>query len=118
MNKHIRIDFVSDVSCPWCVIGLKSLEAALRRIGGEVTAEMHFQPFELNPQIVAAGEDIAEHLQQKYGAAPEQFERSREALRVRGAGSTSSWASASGFTIHLTPTDCSIGPGLRADSRL
>jgi predicted DsbA family dithiol-disulfide isomerase len=85
MNKHIRIDFVSDVSCPWCVIGLKSLEAALRRIGGEVTAEMHFQPFELNPQIVAAGEDIAEHLQQKYGAAPEQFERSREALRVRGA---------------------------------
>jgi predicted DsbA family dithiol-disulfide isomerase len=85
MNKHIRIDFVSDVSCPWCVIGLKSLEAALRRIGDEVTAEMHFQPFELNPQMGAAGEDIAEHLQLKYGAAPEQFERSREALRVRGA---------------------------------
>jgi predicted DsbA family dithiol-disulfide isomerase len=84
MNKHVRIDFVSDVSCPWCVIGLKSLEAALRRVGGEVTAEMHFQPFELNPQMGAAGEDIAAHLQQKYGGAPEQFERSREALRVRG----------------------------------
>jgi predicted DsbA family dithiol-disulfide isomerase len=84
MNKHIKIDFVSDVSCPWCVIGLRSLEEALRRLGSEVTADMHFQPFELNPQMGAAGEDISEHLAQKYGAAPEQLERSREALRARG----------------------------------
>jgi len=84
MSKHLRIDFVSDISCPWCVIGLKSLEEALRRVGGDVTADMHFQPFELNSQMGAAGEDIAEHLRQKYGADPEQFERSREALRARG----------------------------------
>jgi predicted DsbA family dithiol-disulfide isomerase len=84
MSKHIKIDFVSDVSCPWCVIGLKSLEEALRRLGSEVTADMHFQPFELNPQMGAGGEDISEHLHQKYGAAPEQLERSREALRARG----------------------------------
>jgi predicted DsbA family dithiol-disulfide isomerase len=84
MNKRIRIDFVSDVSCPWCVIGLKALEAALQRVGGEVTADIHFQPFELNPRMGAAGEDIAEHLKQKYGAAPADFERSREALRARG----------------------------------
>jgi predicted DsbA family dithiol-disulfide isomerase len=84
MTKHIKIDFVSDVSCPWCVIGLKSLEEALRRLGSEVTADMHFQPFELNPQMDAAGEDVSEHLAQKYGAAPEQLERSREALRARG----------------------------------
>jgi predicted DsbA family dithiol-disulfide isomerase len=85
MNKHLRIDFVSDVSCPWCVVGLKSLEAALRGVAGEVTVDLHFQPFELNPQMGAAGEDIAEHLRQKYGGTPEQFEQSREALRVRGA---------------------------------
>jgi predicted DsbA family dithiol-disulfide isomerase len=84
MSKHIKIDFVSDVSCPWCVIGLKSLEEALRRLGSEVAADMHFHPFELNPQMGAGGEDISEHLHQKYGAAPEQLERSREALRARG----------------------------------
>lgn len=84
MTNNIKIDFVSDVSCPWCVIGLKSLEEALRRLGGEVTADIHFQPFELNPQMVAAGEDISDHLRQKYGAGPEQLERSREALRARG----------------------------------
>jgi predicted DsbA family dithiol-disulfide isomerase len=84
MSKHIKIDFVSDVSCPWCVIGLKSLEEALRRLGGEVTADVHFQPFELNPQMGAGGEDVSEHLHQKYGADAEQLERSREALRARG----------------------------------
>jgi len=84
MSKQIKIDFVSDVSCPWCVIGLKSLEEALRRLGGEITADMHFQPFELNPQMGPAGEDVSEHLRQKYGSGPEQLERSREALRARG----------------------------------
>jgi len=84
MNKRIKIDFVSDISCPWCVIGLKSLEEALRRVSAEITADVHFQPFELNPQIGAAGEDIVEHLKQKYGATPEQSERNREALRARG----------------------------------
>jgi predicted DsbA family dithiol-disulfide isomerase len=84
MTKHIKIDFVSDVSCPWCVIGLKSLEEALRRLGGEVAVDMHFQPFELNPQMGPAGEDISDHLRQKYGSGPEQLERSREALRTRG----------------------------------
>jgi predicted DsbA family dithiol-disulfide isomerase len=84
MNKRIRIDFVSDVSCPWCVIGLKALEAALLRVAGDVTADIHFQPFELNPRMGAAGEDVAEHLGKKYGAAPADLERSRKALRARG----------------------------------
>jgi predicted DsbA family dithiol-disulfide isomerase len=84
MSKHIKIDFVSDVSCPWCVIGLKSLEAALSRLGDDILVDMHFQPFELNPQLGAAGEDIAEHLKKKYGATPEQSARSREAIRARG----------------------------------
>jgi predicted DsbA family dithiol-disulfide isomerase len=84
MTKHIKIDFVSDVSCPWCVIGLKSLEEALKRLGGEVVVDMHFQPFELNPQMGPAGQDVSEHLREKYGSGPEQLERGREALRARG----------------------------------
>jgi predicted DsbA family dithiol-disulfide isomerase len=84
MKQRIKIDFVSDISCPWCVIGLKSLEEALRRMGNEVSADMHFQPFELNPQMGTAGEDIAEHIEKKYGATAEQSARSREAIRARG----------------------------------
>lgn len=80
----MRIDFVSDVSCPWCVIGLKSLEAALARIPG-LQAEIHFQPFELNPQMGPQGQDIDQHLQQKYGASPAQMAGTREAIRERGA---------------------------------
>ncbi|HEY4367621.1 MAG TPA: DsbA family oxidoreductase [Steroidobacteraceae bacterium] len=81
---HLKIDFVSDVSCPWCVIGLRALEQALQRVDGDVTAELHFQPFELNPQMPAGGQDIGEHIAQKYGRSPEQAERSREAIRERG----------------------------------
>jgi predicted DsbA family dithiol-disulfide isomerase len=84
MTQRIKIDFVSDVSCPWCVIGLKSLEVALKRMGDEVSADLHFQPFELNPQMGAADEDIAEHIQKKYGATAEQSAHSREAIRARG----------------------------------
>lgn len=81
----MKIDFVSDVSCPWCVIGLKSLETALGRLGDQVAADIHFQPFELNPQMPAEGQDIGEHLAQKYGSTPEQSQRNREAIRARGA---------------------------------
>lgn len=51
MPPKLRIDFVSDVSCPWCAIGLSALEQALHRLDGEVQVDMHFQPFELNPQM-------------------------------------------------------------------
>jgi predicted DsbA family dithiol-disulfide isomerase len=85
MAKRLRIDFVSDVSCPWCVIGLKALEEALQRIGDEISTELHFQPFELNPQMDAAGEDIAQHLKKKYGATSEQSASTRDAISARGA---------------------------------
>ena len=80
----IRIDFVSDVSCPWCVIGLKSLEQALDKLDGTVQAEIHFQPFELNANMPPEGEDIGEHIARKYGSTPEQMAQSREAIRARG----------------------------------
>ena len=80
----MKIDFVSDVSCPWCVIGLKALQDALVRVGDEVEAQLHFQPFELNPQMPAEGQDIVEHLTQKYRSTPEQLLRNRELIRARG----------------------------------
>ncbi|OOG51342.1 DsbA family oxidoreductase [Rhodanobacter sp. C01] len=80
----VRIDFVSDVSCPWCAIGLASLQQALEKLDGEVAAEIHFQPFELNPQMVPEGEDATEHLVHKYGSTPEQIDANREAIRARG----------------------------------
>ena len=82
---RLRIDFVSDVVCPWCAIGLASLEQALQRMAGEVEAEIHFQPFELNPQMAPEGEDIAEHLSRKYGMPQEQVAANQEAIRERGA---------------------------------
>ncbi|MFC5743140.1 DsbA family oxidoreductase [Dyella tabacisoli] len=89
----LKIDFVSDVVCPWCAVGLKSLEQALRHLDGQVTAELHFQPFELNPQMAPEGEDIGEHLARKYGSTPEQFAQNHEAIRQRGA--------AVGFTFDM-----------------
>jgi predicted DsbA family dithiol-disulfide isomerase len=81
----MKIDFVSDVACPWCAVGLNSLEIALQRIGDEVPVELHFQPFELNPTMRAEGEDTIAYLGKKYGASPEQLAQSREAIRQRGA---------------------------------
>jgi predicted DsbA family dithiol-disulfide isomerase len=85
MTAQLKIDFVSDVSCPWCAIGLRALERALDSLGGEVSADLHFQPFELNPGMAAGGQDIVEHLTQKYGSTPEQIERTQEGIRERGA---------------------------------
>ena len=85
MTATLRIDFVSDISCPWCAIGLAALEQALAEVGPEITAELHFQPFELNPDMAPEGQDITEHLTQKYGTMPEQQAQAREAIRQRGA---------------------------------
>lgn len=85
MTNKIKIDFVSDVSCPWCIIGLKSLEAALERLQDDVVADMHFQPFELNPQMGPEGQNIVEHIGQKYGATPEQSAQTRALIRERAA---------------------------------
>jgi predicted DsbA family dithiol-disulfide isomerase len=85
MTAKMKIDFVSDVSCPWCVIGLKSLETALEKLAGDVEADIHFQPFELNPKMGPAGQDIVEHIAQKYGSGPADIERNRQAIQARGA---------------------------------
>jgi predicted DsbA family dithiol-disulfide isomerase len=85
MPRRLKIDFVSDVSCPWCVIGLRGLEEALARTAGEIEADIAFQPFELNPEMPREGENIAEHIAAKYGATPEQSAANRAAIRDRAA---------------------------------
>jgi predicted DsbA family dithiol-disulfide isomerase len=84
--QHLNIDFVSDVACPWCAIGLYSLQEALQRTGDGITADIKFRPFELNPEMGSIGQNIDEHIGQKYGSAGEQLESSRRMLRERAAG--------------------------------
>jgi predicted DsbA family dithiol-disulfide isomerase len=81
----LKIDFVSDIACPWCAVGLGGLELALERLQGEVQAELYFQPFELNPHMPPGGQDLGEHLTEKYGSTPEQQAQIRQTITERGA---------------------------------
>jgi predicted DsbA family dithiol-disulfide isomerase len=94
MPQPMKIDFVSDVSCPWCVVGLGGLEEALARVGDLVQADIRFQPFELNPDMPPEGQNIVEHVAQKYGATPQQSAANRAAIRARAAEV--------GFTMAMT----------------
>ncbi|MFL6707695.1 MAG: DsbA family oxidoreductase [Massilia sp.] len=84
MGKEMRIDVVSDVVCPWCAIGLKSLEQALENVGDAVDATIHFQPFELNPGMAPEGEEIGEHIYKKYGISRDERLVNAERIRARG----------------------------------
>lgn len=90
--KNIRIDFVSDVACPWCAIGLGFLEKALIELKEEVKVEIYFQPFELNPDMPEGGQDTIAHLVHKYGSSPEQIKQNQEQIKQR--------ASQAGFEFH------------------
>ena len=85
MTTSLKIDFVSDIACPWCAVGLGALEQALARVQPDIQAELHFQPFELNPNMGAQGQDISEHLTEKYGSTPQQQAQIRDNIRQRGA---------------------------------
>ena len=70
---------------PWCVRRVKALDHALANVSPGIAAELHFQPFELNPKMAAAGQEITEHITQKYGISPAQANANRETIRQRGA---------------------------------
>ena len=98
MPKTLHIDFVSDVVCPWCVVGLGGLETALATLRAEgITAEVHFQPFELTPQMPPEGENIVEHIGRKYGSTPEQSAANRAMITERAA---EAWP---GFEMRMGP---------------
>lgn len=94
MAKRLEIDFVSDVVCPWCVIGLRSLERALERLTGLVQGDITFRPFELNPAMPPEGQNIVEHITHKYRSTPDQAAANRKVIRARAAEL--------GFTIAMT----------------
>ncbi|MFM7532167.1 MAG: DsbA family oxidoreductase [Rubrivivax sp.] len=81
----MHIDFVSDIACPWCAVGLNALERALEQLGAELQPTLAFQPFELNPSMGPEGADTLEYLGAKYGIGPERIRRNQAAIRERGA---------------------------------
>lgn len=85
MAQKINIDFVSDVACPWCIVGLRGLLVALERTADVVQADIVFQPFELNPKMPAEGQNVIEHITEKYGVTAEQSRANRAAIRARAA---------------------------------
>jgi len=84
MTHTVRIDFVSDVVCPWCVVGLNSLQAALEHVKSEVNADIHFQPFELAPGMDESGENLTAYLMSKYNISSEQVAQTQAAIIARG----------------------------------
>lgn len=84
MPVSVRIDIVSDVMCPWCAIGYASLSRALQAMAGQVEADIHWQPFELNPDMPGEGQNLREHLQQKYGSSAEESKAVRERITSMG----------------------------------
>lgn len=82
VGQTIRLDIVSDVVCPWCIVGFLQLQEALRETG--IAASIHWQPFELNPAMPSEGENLEEHLKKKYGSTDEQRARIRDQLTTLG----------------------------------
>lgn len=95
MAEKLRIDFISDVVCPWCVVGLRGLGVALGRIGKDAEVELHLQPFELNPDMAAEGENVTEHVARKYGSSAERSQAVRQVIKDNGA--------ALGFIFNYSP---------------
>lgn len=84
MTKTLKIDIVSDVVCPWCTIGYKRLEKAISELGLEDRVNIEWQPFELNPNMPAEGQDLTEHINEKYGATLEQQKASQTQMAAHG----------------------------------
>lgn len=84
MNKYLKLDIVSDVSCPWCIIGYQSLNQALTKLADDISVDITWQPFELNPDMPKEGQDITEHITEKYGISVEQSEQNRLMIKQRG----------------------------------
>jgi predicted DsbA family dithiol-disulfide isomerase len=98
----LRIDIVSDVVCPWCIIGYKQLQRALAQMEGRFTVDIHWQPFELNPQMPPRGQELREHIALKYGTTPEQSRGARSRLTELGASLGFSFDYFDGMRIYNT----------------
>jgi predicted DsbA family dithiol-disulfide isomerase len=84
-RPHLDIAFISDVACPWCAIGLASLDQALARVGGDLDTTVRIEPFELNPDMGPEGAEVVPYLTRKYGRTPEQIAQAQARIREQGA---------------------------------
>jgi len=85
VSQKLKIDFVSDIACPWCVVGLGGLNRALDNLHDVISAEIVFHPFELNPQMPDGGQNLLEHIAQKYGMSADEVRANRERIKARAA---------------------------------
>jgi predicted DsbA family dithiol-disulfide isomerase len=92
MTETIRIDFISDIACPWCAVGLGNLNKAIASMKGQAQFEVHFRAFELNPDMPKGGQDVIEHLTEKYGISAEQVKENQAQIRAK--------AIKAGFAFH------------------
>jgi predicted DsbA family dithiol-disulfide isomerase len=83
MKPTIKIDYVSDIACPWCAVGLGNLNQAIAQLSDQVNFEVHFHPFELNPNMPLGGQDAIEHLTEKYGLTVEQVKSNQANIRTK-----------------------------------
>ena len=100
MSDPLRIDIVSDVMCAWCIIGYQQLAEALEFTG--VDHEIHWHPFELNPSMAPEGQDMTEHLAEKYGSTAEQSEQTRQQMTALGADLGFEFKFDDGLRMHNT----------------
>ena len=84
MKEKLKIDIVSDVVCPWCTIGYKRLEKAISELGLEDQIDIEWQPFELNPNMPVEGQNVIEHISEKYGSTLEQQKASQQHMADAG----------------------------------
>jgi predicted DsbA family dithiol-disulfide isomerase len=96
----LRIDIISDVMCPWCIIGYRQLAIALE--DSNVDHEIHWHPFELNPNMLAEGQDVGEHLAEKYGTTPAESEANRANMTALGKELGFEFNFVDGFRMHNT----------------
>ena len=92
MKPTIKLDYVSDVACPWCAVGLGNLNQAMAELSDKVNFEVHFRPFELNPSMPLGGQDAIEHLTEKYGLTADQVKANQANIRAK--------ALEAGFAFH------------------
>ena len=83
MKPTIKIDYVSDVACPWCAVGLGNLNRAINLLKDKINFEVHFYPFELNPNMPKGGQDAIEHLTEKYGLTVDQVQANQANIRAK-----------------------------------
>jgi len=84
MKEKIKIDIISDVVCPWCTIGYKRLEKAISELSIEDQIDIEWHPFELNPNMPNDGQNVQEHLSEKYGSTIEEQRESKQQMTEIG----------------------------------